>query len=66
MKNHYRWSHPYAWLIDTSKYWDKERLLYELQRLAIQHDSDTLQNLYQSEMDEDGYFEPLIPVQTGE
>jgi hypothetical protein len=66
MKNHYRWSHPYAWLIDASKYWDKERLLYELQRLAIQHDSDTLQNLYQSEMDEDGYFEPLIPVQTGE
>lgn len=65
MTNHtYRWSHPYVWLEETARGWSRDRLLLELQRLAIQHDSDTLQDLYQSEMDSDGYFDPIKPTHT--
>lgn len=55
----YRWSHPYAWLETASATWDRDRLLREIRRLALQHDSDTLQDLFQLDMDEDGYFDPL-------
>jgi len=55
----YRWSHPYAWLQSVSAEWDRERLLHEVHRLALQHDSDSLQDLYQGEMERDGYYDPL-------
>lgn len=55
----YRWRNPHEWLEAVCNSWDKDRLLLEVRRLAIEHDSDTLQDLYQSEMEEDGYFEPL-------
>lgn len=55
----YRWSHPYAWLKHASADWDRDRLLHELDRLALQHDSDTLQDLFQPDMADDGYFDPL-------
>lgn len=58
-KHHYRWSHPHAWLVDASRYWDQDKLRSELLTLAIRHDSDTLQDLYQSDMEKDGYFEPI-------
>ena len=62
-KPRYRWSHPYAWLETASADWDRDRLLHELRRLALQHDSDTLQDIYQKDMDGDGYFEPLPETQ---
>ena len=55
----YRWSHPYAWLEHASVNWDRDRLLRDLRRLALQCDSDTLQDLFQEDMNSDGYFEPL-------
>lgn len=58
----YRWSHPYAWLKEASRNWDTERLRTELQRLAFHTDSDTIQDLYQSDMDADGYFDPSYTV----
>jgi hypothetical protein len=55
----YRWSHPYAWLESAAAEWDRERLLQELLTLAIKHDSDTLQDIYQDEMENDGYFDSI-------
>lgn len=55
----YRWPNPHEWLEAACSSWDKDRLLLEVRSLAIKHDSDTLQDLYQSEMENDGYFEPL-------
>ena len=59
----YRWQNPYAWLHTACSSWDKDRLLLEVRRLAIEHDSDTLQDLYQQDMDDDGYFDPIAPAQ---
>jgi len=52
----YRWSSPYAWLEWKSAQWSKEELRRELLGLAIKHDSDTLQDDYEAEMNKDGYF----------
>lgn len=58
-EKHYRWSHPYEWLADTARSWDKDTLYSELMNLASNTDSDTLQDLFQMQMDEDGYFTPV-------
>lgn len=55
----YRWAYPLQWLNYASKKWDKKRLQYEVVRLALHHDSDTLQEMYQSEMEDDRYFIPM-------
>ncbi len=53
----YKWATPYEWVEQKSKDWTKERLLTEFLNLARITDSDTLQDTFQDEMDEDGYFE---------
>jgi len=58
----YRWSHPAAWLserIDGIKYGKHSDadLAAMCRLLASQLDSDILQDLFQDEMDADGYFE---------
>jgi len=55
----YRWDSPFDWLSDRAKTWDEAKLRHEFEQLAMGHDSDFLQDCYQSEMEEDGYFEPL-------
>jgi hypothetical protein len=55
----YRWSHPYAWLETASAQWDRDRLLREVRRLAGEHDLDALKDLYQGDMEADGYYDPL-------
>lgn len=55
----YRWSSPLDWLSEASKEWDAERLASELYALASRLDSDQLQDEYQAEMDDDGYFAPV-------
>ena len=66
MGEKYRWSTPYEWLEWKSRQWTRDELLQALLSVALQEDSDTLQDLFQSEMDEDGYFdvikEPMIFV----
>ena len=56
----YRWEHPYEWLVDkvNSGEWDKN-LRVEILELASHLDGDTLQDIYQSDMDADNYFKPL-------
>ncbi len=56
----YRWACPYEWVEEKSKHWDRERLLTEFLNLARITDSDTIQDMFQSEMDADGYFNEEI------
>lgn len=55
----YRWTNPYEWLAETAQGWDAARLYNELLNLARLHDSDTLQDEYQADMDVDGYFKEV-------
>ncbi|MDR4483850.1 MAG: hypothetical protein R3B95_11665 [Nitrospirales bacterium] len=59
MAHKYQWDCPYSWLAEKSQEWEIERLKVEFLALAALLDSDTLQDQYQSEMDNDGYFEPI-------
>lgn len=63
MVNKYKWDGPHEWLDDVSREWDSARLRAELMALAVRLDADELQDEFQTEMDADGYFEP-IPEET--
>lgn len=55
----YQWSNPHEWLDERAQDWEKDELLFTLLSLASHLDADTLQDLFQSEMDSDGYFQDL-------
>jgi hypothetical protein len=55
----YKWENPYDWLESKLLEWDLAQTRAELLSLARRLDFDTLQDLYQSDMDKDGYFEPI-------
>lgn len=60
----YRWSHPLNWLEDFLTRVDAENrdshcLLVEALNLAAQLDGDQIQDIYQSQMAADGYFDPV-------
>lgn len=56
---HYKWSHPIEWLdhfIDSYAERPVEDVLKLAKDLASKLDGDTIQDLFQQEMDDDGYF----------
>jgi len=56
----YRWSHPAEWLdhwIDEHQ--EVDALDHLARELASKLDADQIQDLFQDEMDADGYFRPL-------
>ena len=55
----FRWQTPYEWLAHACQKWSEEQLRIDLLALAIQADSDQLQDLYQDQMNDDGYFDPV-------
>jgi hypothetical protein len=55
----YRWATPYKWLDEKSNDWDICDLRNALMNLALVSDSDTLQDVFEDEMDGDGYFDDL-------
>lgn len=55
----YKWDSPLEWLAEKARSWDEAKLYNELLNLARRHDSDTLQDEYQSEMSADDYFRDL-------
>ena len=55
----YRWNNIYDYLKYKVDDWDLVRVKAEFIDLARQTDSDTLQDLYQSYMKNDGFFEEL-------
>lgn len=56
----YKWSHPSEWLDD---YIDTIGSLSEMRDLALdvarQLDGDQIEDLFQAEMEADGYFTPM-------
>ncbi len=62
MNNNYKWSSPHDWLIakvqrhnDNNEVSEMQSLL---QTLIYELDADKIQDLFQSDMDADGYFDP--------
>jgi hypothetical protein len=53
----YRWQHPHDWLLEKADEWNHTQLLAEFKSLAMKLDGDQIQDEYQSEMDQDGYFD---------
>ena len=58
-KKTYKWANPYEWLDEVSQEWDRNKLRFELLEIAAKLDSDQLQDIYQSDMDQDGYFKAM-------
>lgn len=52
----YKWQNPLEWLIDCIENEEDRQLLLPLLQ---QIDFDTIQDTYQTEMENDGYFEVL-------
>jgi hypothetical protein len=55
----YRWSSPHAWLLDRIEEWPEDELRRCARDLALLCEADDIQNLFQQEMDDDGYFMPI-------
>ena len=55
----YRWSGPHEWLLEQIDTWSALELHQALCELAMRMDADTLQDIFQSDMDADGYFTPI-------
>ena len=55
---HYKWSNPYDWFVDCLEKdrWTHEELIQIAASFALEAGSDKIQDLFQPEMDEDGYF----------
>lgn len=53
----YRWESPFRWLLETTQDWDKKQLRDALYALAERVDADELQDVFDNEMYNDGYFE---------
>src|SRR5215469_8923213 len=58
-KPRYKWDSPFEWLKEKADCWPAETLYKSLMDLAVQVDSDTIQDLFQTMMEEDGYFRDL-------
>jgi hypothetical protein len=61
MATKYRWENPHEWLLDriarAAEDGDNGWLLAAVRLMASRLDADDVQDLFQTEMDEDGYFE---------
>ncbi len=52
----YRWSDPHDWLMDKLEGAGEDAILAYAKAMVRSLDADTLQELFQNEMDADGYF----------
>lgn len=57
--SNYKWDSPYDWLAHASTNWDEQKLHATMMQLAGLLDSDALQELFEPEMDGDGYFKRI-------
>ena len=53
----YRWNNPGEWLNEKIERANGLELLALLTRIVSTMDFDTIQDLFQAEMDQDGYFQ---------
>lgn len=59
MSQRYRWHSPGEWLGTKLSEWTPEEVKKAAEAMAGKLDSDAIQDLYESEMAADGYFQPL-------
>lgn len=59
-KRTYKWEGPHDWLLSKAREWDAAELYSALSCVVDKVDADTLQDIFQSEMDADGYFTPEV------
>jgi hypothetical protein len=59
MTTGYRWKSPGDWLNEQLSTWTPEDIKKAAEAMAGKLDSDTIQDLYELEMDTDGYFVPV-------
>lgn len=55
----YKWSNPLDWLADRIANAEESELRGILHAVIDKLDADEVQDIFQAEMDEDGYFHPL-------
>jgi hypothetical protein len=56
----YKWAFPHDWLMDQAEHhWTPEQVLCALREIVSKCDADTLQDIFQTEMDTDGYFQEI-------
>lgn len=55
----FRWETVHEWLAEYVEEIGETKLRWVIQQMAEKLDADTLQNLFEPEMDEMGYFEEL-------
>ena len=55
----YKWANPLEWLTEKAGEWDAELLMEEFLAMARSIGFDAIQELYESSMAEDEFFEPL-------
>jgi hypothetical protein len=55
----YKWKNPHEWLFEKMKSWSTEELYCVVDGLANRLDADTIQDLFQIEMEQDGYFDEI-------
>ena len=60
-KKNYKWPTPHAWLKEKITTWDKAKLLSLINQVIDDQDADFIQDTFQKEMDEDGYFKEIKP-----
>lgn len=53
----YRWPTVFDWLRDKSEQMDRDELRSALMQVAVKCDPDEIQDIFESEMDNDGYFD---------
>jgi len=59
MEKEYKWAHPHDWLVDKVQSGEWDGCLHQtIIDLARNVDPDTIQEMYQEDMDADNYFKP--------
>ena len=52
----YKWEHAQCWLEQKIDNWSENELKYAAKVMAMKLDGDQIQDLFEHEMDEDGFF----------
>lgn len=61
----YPWANPQDWLMDKINHeWNEQEKAEAFISVVGLLDADDIQNLFQGEMDMDGYFDPIEPGDT--
>ena len=55
----YKWEFPGEWLQEKIQGWDEAELRSALLCMLDRMDNDDIQDIFQTEMDQDGYFEEI-------